>query len=148
MTYLGIDPGDLTGVAVVSDSGGIMDFDNLNSDQMMEFLEKVKQYEPIHRIIMENYIVYRQRAQQHTGSKLVAAQVIGIVKFWAKQNNIPITLQMSHILSIAQKQSGLIPRGAHKVNHWVDAANHVYYYMYQKKLIPTPLERKLASEGN
>lgn len=152
MPYLGIDPGDLTGVALVSDSGSILDFDNYTFDGLTSYLTTLsvtfgQTHVKLHRIVMENYVVYGHKAQQHTGSKVQAAQVIGVVKYWAKQHNIPVTLQMANILPIAYRQSGITPTGAHKYEHWKDAANHVLYYMYQNKLAKTKVERDLERQN-
>ena len=94
---LALDPGNMCGCAIfqgvelldwmqvpfVEDNNGIILFDNIH-----KLLEEVKP----ERLVVEDYLVYEQKLQQHTFSRVPTIQIIGAIKYWAYLNGIPIQL--------------------------------------------------------
>lgn len=130
---LGVDPGKLTGIAVVDYKGNLYEYMNATADEMKKLLANEDFTSDIDHIVMEHFILYGRKAKAQTGSKMPSSKVIGMVELWASMNKIPIKLQMANILPIAMKQGGIKPKGSHKKNHWIDAYNHVYYWLVHER---------------
>lgn len=141
---MGIDPGDLTGVAIVEHSGASVYIANIPAEDMPDFLLTNSDYlkKLVTHIVYEDYLLYGHKAKQQTGSKFKAVQVIGQLRMWAKMNNIPMTSQQARILSIAEKWSQITPKGKHQDTHFVDAFNHAFYWLVKNGLAKTRLERE------
>lgn len=145
---LGIDPGKTSGVAVVEiPTGNVLFMANLSESEMMDFLNN-EVNEDFKHFIIENFLVYRHKAGKLTGSKMEAPKVIGMIEITSRRYNIPITKQMANVLDQAQKITGLVPRGSHGKNHWVDALNHALLWAYSRRLLKTPLQEELGRKRN
>lgn len=147
--WVGIDPGGTTGVCVLDREGNILDTEQLKFDQLIDcFSNLVADYD-IKHVVVENFITFGHKAMQQTGSKVPAARVIGAVNVWAKLMKLPVTLQMSSILPIAEKWSRINFKkaGAHKDTHWVAAYLHVFYWMVQHQIIKTQFAKEAENEA-
>jgi hypothetical protein len=146
---LGVDPGQLTGIALVDDQGALQRNWNADFDTVKKMLADKKFTSLIDQVVMEQFVLYRNKAGKQVGSKMPASKVIGMVELWASMHNIPIAMQMASVLPIAMKISRVRPVGAHNDNHWVDAYNHAFYWLVKHRNVPTPFEKELKNvEGH
>jgi hypothetical protein len=132
------DPGKATGWCLFQD-GVVKDWGICRSltafDQFL--IDYVPTYGTPDKILYEHFIVFGNKAQKQTGSKMEAPQAIGKIKFWAKMLRIePLPPQMSNILPLAVKWSG-VQLGAHTNSHNKAALNHgVYWLVKNDMMIP------------
>lgn len=137
---LGVDPGKTTGIAVF-EGNGTFKFANQLSIQEMENLA-ASFNEPIAVIVVEDYLTFRQRAVQQTGSRQHASQVIGMMKVLAKRTGARFVLQPAARKEEGAKLSGKKPPSNHAFSHQVDAYNHAFFWLYQAGLVKSVLEKE------
>ena len=132
MSYLAFDPGKTTGWCLFDEHGQEIDFGQCEGDeQLIAFLESVS---PPEIVICEDFKLFGHLAKQQTGSKFEASQVIGIIKYFCNKWQVPLKLQPSSILPIAQLWSGVKVegKGGHEQSHWKSAFNHGVYYLQKE----------------
>lgn len=135
--FLGIDPGKTTGLALV-------DLPSVGAKPVLEYTGQLNVEETIqwlaenaHRIkiiVCEDYRLFLHKARQQAGSKMEATQVIGAIRAIASIHKIKVVMQPPNIKAIAEKKTKLKPPSNHAESHWIDAYNHVVYYLIQKGL--------------
>lgn len=141
MTYLAFDPGLSTGWARFADDGELERKGTcVGIEELLTFLEA--EPKPT-AIICEEFKLFKQRAIQQSGSDMIAPQVIGMIKVFQKRWGCPMIMQPANIKPIAQLWSGLVPVGAHKNSHWIDAVNHGWYYLQKNGI----LKSRIITEG-
>ena len=143
MRILAFDPGDTTGVAIVSsqvtDEGPRASFEMMTQMTLNELIQWTATFnEEVDLIIYERFIVFRQKAKQQTGSKMQVSQAIGVIKALAARLQVPIVEQGPDIKRPALAWSGITMPGVHAQTHKVDAALHAFFYLYTKGLIKNP----------
>lgn len=147
--YLSYDPGETTGWVRFNNEGALVESGQVTGlDDLIDHIGRMKIEhidDPIKVVIYEDYIVFKKKAAAHTGSRVVTAQAIGIIKT-LKDTGCEFVCQPSNIKSIAQKWTGVKPPADHSQSHWVDAFNHGAYYLIQRGLRRTQLE--IEMEGN
>ena len=143
---LGIDPGDKTGWAVLEKHGGrIVSRGITRADNMPEMLVQLSATYSIETIVYEEFILYANRAQQQTGSRFFASQVIGMVKFLSWLNGgIKLVVQPAHFLKDAEKATGWKKPSNHDESHDIDAINHVLLYLIERHLAPSLMEIEMG----
>lgn len=127
---LAIDPGIDNGWAIF-ENGVVKDLGSVNGVEAFdEWLHEVpNKFGPVDVVVVEDFRLFRHKAQQQIGSKFEAVQVIGMVQSWARRNKATLVKQGSAILSIAPKWSKMpMPRN-HAKSHHVSAYNHAFYYL-------------------
>lgn len=138
--YLGIDPGDTTGWAYFDESG---QFQSFGQEKYLDFMDTLVGWpDNIGTIVIEDFKLFQWKAKQQSGSTMVASQVIGAVTLWARTRGVIVVKQPASVKPIAQKFSQVKPPSDHSFSHWVDAYNHVWFYMVQQGIRPTPLQEE------
>ena len=145
------DPGKATGWALFED-GKIKDWGILRSlPELDEFLiNYVTNYGMPTNVLYENFIVFANKAQKQTGSKMEAPQAIGKIKLWASMLGItPEKPQMSNILKLAVKWSGVDhDKGDHANSHNKAAFNHgVYWLVKNDMMLPAGIKEGIENLG-
>ena len=136
--YLAIDPGDTSGYAIFDKEGKVVDTGQVSGlDGMHTFLFESLQELP-DLVIIEEFVLYKKKALQQSGSKMVTSQIIGVIKSFCAVKSIKYVEQRSDVKPIAQMWSGVKPKGSHSQSHWVDAYNHGIYYLVRNKILPNP----------
>lgn len=138
MTYLSFDPGEATGWAAFDDKGAITDFGTIHG------LGELFSWLTLHTAdvyIIEEYRLYRQRALQQSGSKLLTVQAIGAIKASAASTGSKVVEQPASIKKVAEMWTGYVPKGAHKNSHWIDAVNHGLYYLHKEGIVKTEVKK-------
>lgn len=142
---IGVDPGDTTGIAVFSGNGVLV---STGQHTVTELIKWVNAYlDPISVLVVEDYRIYSRRAIQQSGSKVGAAQVIGIMKLWAVEKGAYMVLQGADLLPTASKISGVKMPSKHSVSHWVSAFNHAYLWMFQAGIVKSALDIERHGNG-
>lgn len=134
---LSFDPGTTSGWAFQDENG----FKDGGQCDLVTVLDVLDRNNDCDVIVVEDYKILRKKALAHSGSRVEAAQVIGIIKAWAHRNKKPVVLYPSSLKPIQQKHSGVVPTGAHKHSHWIDAFNHGWWYLFQRKLVKSKLQQ-------
>ena len=137
--YLSFDPGKTTGWAMFTPEGDGISFGQLTIE---ELIDKCREWEhaKIIAVIYEDFIIFKHKAQKQAGSRVEAAQAIGIIKGLAQHTGAELIRQGSDIKPMAQKWTQLKPVGRHADNHWVDAFNHGAFYLIKQGIRKTYLE--------
>jgi hypothetical protein len=132
-TYVSFDPGEKSNIGYVvwSEEAKPMKTDQTTLEGLDLLFSELP--DTVTTFIVEGYTVFGH--VNHTGSKVVTAQVIGYIKGEARSRKIECVEQPSSILKTAQMWSGVKLDGKHSVSHWKSAYNHGYYYLHRKGLI-------------
>lgn len=131
---LAIDPGKDTGWCTFR-QGNIENFGICRGlDELVEFLQQ-QEDDPIGHIVMEDFKLFSHKAKQQSGSQLEVVQAIGMVKLWAKQQNIEITLQRSvDALKMGKVWSNVPMPKNHKNSHGISALYHGVYWLVKNEM--------------
>jgi hypothetical protein len=145
---LGVDPGYTTGWSLVDIATG--DEHGWRHIKFPDMAEHLAQLEPtgwhISDIVIEDFTLLGGKALAQTGSHFETVQVIGMFRLWAVYTGTPVHMQPPSIKTIAEKYTGVKPRGAHDKNHHVDAFNHACYWLRTQGKYVTKLEREGLSD--
>lgn len=137
MKVLSFDPGITTGWCL-QDENGIID---VGQAVGFEELDKVLERHPNPDImIIEDYVILPQKAKSHSGSRVEPVKIIGMLEHHAYRNKIKVIKYSARLKPIQQKHSGKSPKGAHRNNHWVDAYNHGWWFLFQTKRVKSNLQ--------
>jgi hypothetical protein len=145
---LGVDPGYTTGISVVDITTGRelrwwhVKFDDI----LIWFLTNDCLDLGVDEIFMEDFTLLQHKALQQSGSRLETVQVIGMVKMWAVNTNTPIHMQLPTIKALAEKWTGVVPKGSHDKSHHIDAYNHACYGLRKQGRFVTVLERETSND--
>lgn len=131
--YLGVDPGDTSGFALFETPEKMLDWGNVKYDDFLDWLATLP--DGITVVIVESFQLFQHKAVQQSGSKMKASQIFGMLKMYAKKIGAEFVEQPPTIKAFAEKQTKLVPKGAHINSHRVDAFNHCYYYFIKNKLV-------------
>lgn len=140
-TYVSFDPGENSNIGYVvwDERATPIKTDQVSISGLDALFEELP--DTVTTFIVEGYTVFGH--VNHTGSKVVTAQVIGYIKGEARSRKIKCIEQPSSILKTAQMWSGVKLDGKHSVSHWKSAYNHGYYYLFNLGLIrPRVLDTK------
>jgi len=139
---LGVDPGFTTGISLVDiTTGHEHSWWHIKFPDMLQWLrDNSPESLGIDEIFMEDFALLAGKALAQSGSKFETVQVIGMFALWAQ--DIPIHMQPPTIKSMAEKWTGVKPKGTHDKSHHVDAFNHACYGLRKQGRYRTVLERE------
>lgn len=144
--YLAFDPGagrtDSIGYVLFNPNGTMREIGQLTYDQL---LQKMTDWEklPIAAVVCEDYVIRRNKASSHVGSRVETVRVIGAIKLWAERTlKTKFVLQMSNILTNAQLQFNITIPSDHTVSHQISALLHGLTYLHSIGKAKTFLERE------
>lgn len=136
-----IDPGDTAGIAIFSaPTYQVEKLDQVGYSEFNDYMTNLAAEYDIKLFVIEEYIVFHKKAGAHAGSKLRVKEQIGAISLMAKLIGVPMERQMSKILNIAQKQSGIKMPHTHSETHKFSAFLHGWYYLHSKGLVKSALE--------
>jgi hypothetical protein len=143
---LSFDPGDTTGWCYQNEDE-TKDFGNAVG--LKEVIDVCKKYEgKVDHVVIEDYVILQKKASSHSGSRVPAIQIIGYLKGWAIGEGVDVTLYPARLKPIQQRMTQMVPRGAHKNTHWVDAFNHGRYYLIKEHGADTALMKEMKEKKN
>lgn len=143
---LAVDPGKTTGIYAFKDDGT-----EYNPPMKLQLsMKDLENYlmliaEPITVIVYEDYQVLPHMAKHHAGSKVEAAQVIGMLRLFASIKKIHLVPQRASILPIAEKLTQVKMPKNHAQSHWVSAYLHGSYYLIKQGKMKTALEKEIGN---
>lgn len=129
---LAIDPGVMNGWAEFTDEGEFKMMGQMDIDDLYDFFHNYS--EPLSAIIIEDYVLYKKRAIQQSGSNMPASKVIGAAEMLARRKGAKLVKQKANILPIAEKLSQKFMPKDHSISHQFSAYNHGFYYLIQQGL--------------
>lgn len=132
--YLALDPGLHTGWATWDNTGTIITMGTVHSyDDLHNLLAAFPS--SIKVVIIEDFILFKHKARQQSGSKMPAPKAIGQIETFARLWGANIVKQPSHIKGIAERMTGKHTSSMAKIKtHMWDAYNHGEYYLLTKKI--------------
>ena len=129
-----VDPGDTTGYALFDETGELYLKGQADFDKFLDFLLK----NSFDSIVVEDYRLRKGKQAQQTGSRFQAVQVIGALKYIARQEEIPFELASVQAKTLGSMYSGVKPPSDHKKSHEIDAYNIGIYWLVDNKIIEPP----------
>lgn len=146
MITIGIDPGNTTGWAAVdSKTGDIKELKHIPFETVSEFLSAYD-WSQVDRVICEDFRLFPNKAKEQAGSDFQVVQVIGMVKQMVMMKNIPLIMQMSSILPIAERQAGLKIPKKHSESHKIVALLHTRFWMIHNRIIPSVAQQSVSAQ--
>ena len=137
---LALDPGKASGWATFSNDGQFISMGQTSTiDDFITWLDNF--VGDVTTVVVEDYVLYKQRALSQSGSKMPAPQIIGAILLFAKQKGANVVKQPAGILNIAQKLSGVPLPVDHSISHQFSAYNHGYYW-----LVKNGIRKAVAAE--
>lgn len=133
-TLLSLDPGETTGWACFTNgryaSSGQLD---TVTNPMRELRTLFNNIQP-DAVVMEDYVVYAHKVQQHTNNKLITPRVIGMLEGICEEASLPLTKQLA-----AQAKGFVTDQKLRQWQLWQvgerharDAIRHAVYYLIFK----------------
>lgn len=125
MLIVGLDPGGTTGCVAIRSPWQIVGIAQISEDA--ELIAWLNNMSP-DTVIAESFKLYPWKAKSLSYSGMPAAEILGIIKLWCKENSVELVLQPAAMLKTIPdtmlRECGLwLPtRGA---DHARDAARHV-----------------------
>lgn len=141
---IGIDPGKMNGIAIFNGDGSVDGYGQMDLDELLDWTTEYE--EPVSAVIVEDFILFKKRAIQQSGSRMHASQVIGMMKSFAKRKDAFFLLQKSDILPTAEKISGVKMPADHSISHQISAYNHAYFWMHKAGIVRSALEKEKLGE--
>lgn len=124
--YLGIDPGKSNGVCGYDARHYVVFMCTVNSLDMIHFLAMFKKVE---KCIIEDYLLYPDKAKQQVYSDMETSRVIGRVESWAELHHVEVIKQGASIKATGYKWIGkkALPK-SNPLNHELDAHVHFMHW--------------------
>ena len=124
--YLSSDPGKANGVCGYDAKYYLVFMLTIQADDMVMFLE---QFKKVKKFIVEDYLLYPNKAKDQTYSDMETPRVIGRIESWAERHKVEVIKQGAHIKSTGYAWIGEKPLPkSNKKNHELDAHVHFMYW--------------------
>jgi hypothetical protein len=131
--YLAIDPGAANGVCGYDVKCYPQFMHTVASEDMVKYLEI---FTEVKKCILEDFLLYPDKAKHQTYSDMVTSRVIGRVEAWAERREVEVVKQGAKIKKTGYMWIGEkpLPKSNSK-NHVMDAHVHFIYWAVRKGLI-------------
>lgn len=131
--YLAIDPGKINGVCGYDAKYYLNFMYSIPETDMPIFLEL---FNYVDKCIVENFLLYPNKALQQTYSSMVTSRVIGRIEHWASVKNIELIKQNATIKKTGYAWIGQKPPSkSNPRNHELDANVHFIYWAVKNRKI-------------
>jgi hypothetical protein len=128
--YLSIDPGKSNGICGYNADCKLMMMWTVMEENVLDFLN---QFDNLERCIIEDFILYSNKAFEQIGSNMLTSRVIGRVEGWAVRKDIPLTKQKAAIKPTGYRFIGKKPLPkSHRLHHALDAHVHFVFWAVGK----------------
>ena len=145
--YIGIDPGETTGLVVVTKQAKIFEHTSLKGWKGIDLIIGSKAHTSfLEAVVIEAFRLYPGKAKAQSYSNIPTAEIIGVCKYLCELHGVPVYMQgadkKKHFSDERLKRLG------YKVNniHERDALRHVLYHLQFKERVPI-LQRLIEEEG-
>lgn len=146
MLLLAFDPGGTTGVCQFESHDGahavMTGLMQVDLEGLFSFLNSYGASPDV--VVIEDFVLFRQKAKQQTGSRMAASQAIGAIKSFALQRGSKVVMQKPDIKRRALAISGIKMPGDHSKTHQWDAVLHAVHYLYDQGLYKSVLEKQMG----
>lgn len=136
LTYLAIDPGDVTGWAAFDEKGDIITLGQVEDSEFSSWARQVINPR-LKAIICEDYRIMSQKAQSHSWSRVPTIKKIGVIEDNAAFHGVKVILQPNNAKSTGYAWGGITAPSNHGISHQYDAYAHGVYYL-QKSGVRKP----------
>jgi hypothetical protein len=124
--YLAIDPGKANGICGYDAELKLRMMWTVREQDILTFL---RQFEKIDKCIIENFLLYSNKAYEQVHSDMLTSRVIGRVENWAELGDIELIKQNASVKPLGYKYLGTKPLPkSNKLNHAMDAHAHFVYW--------------------
>jgi Holliday junction resolvasome RuvABC endonuclease subunit len=145
MKILALDPGEITGVCIIDwphnrqikpreDMSPYIKYQGHIEGKHLHIqakrLEELRnEYGPFAYVIFEKFLLYGHKASTQIGSDMHTSQVIGVIKMWCINNNMPMIEQMAQNAKKFYTDNKLKDHKVYPVGlrHSKDATRHALY---------------------
>lgn len=94
--WVSIDPGDLHVALAWWELGTCTMVEECNPDEAVERLEDAFKRNAIDLVACEKFALDAKRAAQQSGSEFLTSQLIGVIKYLCRKNNVPYVGFFNH----------------------------------------------------
>lgn len=138
--YLALDPGLHTGWATWDSKGDVITMGTVhNYDELHNLLASFPTC--IKTVIIEDFVLFKHKAREQSGSKMPAPKAIGQIETFARLWGANIVKQPSHIKANAERMTGKSTKNMAKIRtHMWDAYNHGEFYLITKGIKKLSIE--------
>lgn len=145
VTYLAIDPGESNGISFYSSKYELMAMWTVKQKDMIKFL---KQFKNVKLCVVENFLLYPNKANQQRYSDMKTSLVIGRIEAWAETNDVQVVKQNANIKKNAYMWMGQKPLPkSNPMNHEMDAHAHfIYWAVRTGKISASSLLKNFSKE--
>lgn len=142
--YLAVDPGETTGWALFSPDGSLEGMGQIKGlDAFYRWL--ADECPSVDYVICEDFIVNPRK--KFGGSRMIASQVIGVVRAHCLQNSIRLVLQANRYLKIGYAYAAARQPTTHADSHQWDAFAHGVYYLVKHRIRKPMMNSKQMPKG-
>ncbi len=130
VTYLGIDPGNATGITGYDEKFYLQFSLTLKPEDVGVFLDN---FYHLKTVVYEGFALFPNKAKQQIYSKMTTSQVIGRIKTISELRGFEVVEQQSTIKNTGYKYLGKKPLPkSNPQNHTMDAHVHFMYWAISK----------------
>jgi hypothetical protein len=131
--YLGIDPGKSNGVCGYDEKFYLQFMLTVPSDDMTMFMH---QFNNVDTCVIENFMLYPNKAKEQRYSDMETSRVIGRVETWAELKKVTLVKQGATVKKSGYAYIGKkpLPKSDPR-NHELDAHVHLMYWAVSKNKI-------------
>jgi hypothetical protein len=124
--YLSIDPGKANGICGYDGRYSLLFMFTIQADEIVKFLDQLK---CIDICVVEDYMLYPNKAMSQIYSTMETSRIIGRIESWTTPNNIVLVKQPAKIKPTGYKWIGQKPLPkSNQFNHEMDAHVHFMYW--------------------
>lgn len=141
MRLCSIDPGGITGIVKADVLDGKIEYTFVGQHKDVWFITQLLDPD-IDLVIMEDFVLRKDKALQLAGKHMPASEVIGAIKVACSTHGIPCTLQPAGAKETVSKNILLrtdMWNATKGLPHARDAAKHLLHYCLKNKLIKMEL---------
>lgn len=142
-----------TGLCLMTDEGEVLDLNEIKAENFgsaeeywnfhLQFLEGFRRQGNL-EVVMEGFRLYGHKSKEQTNSQFETPQLIGVVRMWCYQNNVPLKIQYAVevknrwtpeiLVAKGHLEPGNKFKGKRTSTHKQDALKHaLHYFRYGRK---------------
>lgn len=141
---LGIDPGEVSGWATVTEDGEMKSMGQYNMEELYPWMNLWQPGEFSH-IIVENFKV--RPGVNFSWNEMATIRVIGAISFRAWQLGSKLVYQEPMVYGIGVKWAGATMPKNHAISHQIAALGHAVYFSHKILGNPIPAVAKMKAEA-
>lgn len=144
--YLAIDPGKANGICGYDEKYYLQFMLTIQADDMSMFLH---QFDKIDTCVVEDYVLYPNKAKQQVYSDMETPRVIGRIEMWAELKKVKIAKQKALVKATGYRWLGKKPLPkSNKQNHEMDAHVHfIFWAVYHNRISADTLLTKPKNDN-